>query len=79
MISFGRKLDELLVRPMPPIVAAPDSSIDEPACNRSARKEDGRQVPCLGPGWLRVKVRQGLLFVASNHGLLFKTKPPSGI
>src|ERR1700690_764502 len=50
LISIGPKFGEHLVHPMPSIMATPDSSVDEPACNGSTREEDGPQVPCLRPG-----------------------------
>jgi hypothetical protein len=66
-ISIGPKFGELLVRPMPSIMATPDSSVDEPACNGSTREEDGPQVPCLRPGWLRVQLHHGLIVAVSDH------------
>jgi hypothetical protein len=73
MISIGAKLGELLVFPMPSVMAAPDSSIDESACDRTTRKEHRPQVPCLNPGWLRTQIHHHSVIVAvSNHERLSK-------
>jgi hypothetical protein len=74
MISVDPDLDELLVLPMPPIITPPDFSIDDPARDRSTRKDDRPAVPCLRPGWRRVPVHHGLIVVVGNHGLLFKNQ-----
>jgi len=49
-LEFG----ELLVPPMPPVMAAPDLSEDEPACDGSTWQQDRPQVPGIQAGrWPR--------------------------
>jgi hypothetical protein len=61
------KLGELFVSPMPPVVAAPDFSVDEPACDGSTREDHRPQVPCLCPGGLRAKVHHRAIIVINDH------------
>jgi hypothetical protein len=67
-LEFG----ELLVPPMPPVMAAPDLSEDEPACDGSTWQQDRPQVPGLHPGWPVAKVHCSAVVAASNHELLVR-------
>jgi hypothetical protein len=67
-LEFG----ELLVPPMPPVMAAPDLSEDEPACDGSTWQKDRPQVPGLHPGWPVAKVHCSAVVAASNHELLVR-------
>ena len=74
------EFDKLLVPPLPPVMAAPDLSEDEPASDGSTWQEDRPQVPGLHPGWPVAKAHCSAVVAASYHRLLVRrTKPPSGI
>jgi hypothetical protein len=47
------KFDEAFVDPTSPVVPAPDLAARQSSRDRSARDEDGPQVPDIRPGWLR--------------------------
>jgi hypothetical protein len=57
---------------MPPVMAAPDLSEDQPACDGSTWQQDHPQVPGLHPGWPVAKVHCSAVVAASNHELLVR-------
>ena len=58
MISpLNSVLDEFFVDPIPPVVAPPDFSKNEPAGNRSPWNDDRPKVPDFRPGGLRTQAR----------------------
>jgi len=70
------EFDKLLVPPLPPVMAAPDLSEDEPASDGSTWQEDRPQVPGLHPGWPVAKAHCSAVVAASYHRLLVRrTKP----
>jgi hypothetical protein len=75
-----RVLDELLVGPVPPVVASPNFSIHKPPRNRSPRDDDGPKVPNAHPG--RPRLGTLILFkilTACDHLQSHGAKTPSGI
>jgi hypothetical protein len=66
-ISITRVLNELLIIPVAPIVAPPDPSNDEPACDRPSRDDHHPEVPDLRPFRLRALKNSKSVVVVRNH------------